>query len=174
MIQAHQCGLNATENLVLFVNCLQLSRSSFSMCIAVDTLAWCVWVLVSEQKLGKDMARQLSKQGGLLLECAREWFISTGRRPLPVSAVHFLWVTLLFHLCNALVTFVGSWINVGNSASLSSFSLALIYSSVCKLDTDSNCKAIRYKALIMISLFGPTCFSHLVLTHFMLPHTMFC
>jgi hypothetical protein len=46
--------------------------------------------LSTVKKLGKDMTRQLSKQGGLLLECAREWFISTGRRPLPVSAVHFL------------------------------------------------------------------------------------
>ncbi|KAH8934288.1 hypothetical protein BDL97_18G074900 [Sphagnum fallax] len=41
---------------------------------------------LSTVKLGKDMTRQLSKQGGLLLECAREWFISTGRRPLPVVA----------------------------------------------------------------------------------------
>ncbi|KAH9532896.1 hypothetical protein CY35_18G023700 [Sphagnum magellanicum] len=42
--------------------------------------------LSTVKKLGKDMTRQLSKQGGLLLECAREWFISTGRRPLPVVA----------------------------------------------------------------------------------------
>ncbi|KAL3692437.1 hypothetical protein R1sor_006088 [Riccia sorocarpa] len=37
-------------------------------------------------KKGKDMMRKISRQGNVLLHHAAQWFITTGRRPLPVVA----------------------------------------------------------------------------------------
>lgn len=42
--------------------------------------------LALSKGINRDLARAMSKQGSLLLECSQQWFIITGRRPLPVVA----------------------------------------------------------------------------------------
>lgn len=42
--------------------------------------------LAKTKGIERDFIRKMSKQGGLLLECSQQWFITTGRRPLPVVA----------------------------------------------------------------------------------------
>lgn len=48
------------------------------------------------QELGRDLTKKMSKQGSVLLECSRQWFITTGRRPLPVSEKYVL--TSIFYV----------------------------------------------------------------------------
>lgn len=42
--------------------------------------------LAHSKGIDRDLTRSMSKQGSLLLECSQQWFIITGRRPLPVVA----------------------------------------------------------------------------------------
>ncbi|KAG0591148.1 hypothetical protein KC19_1G153700 [Ceratodon purpureus] len=42
--------------------------------------------LALSKGIDRDLTRVMSKQGSLLLECSQQWFIITGRRPLPVVA----------------------------------------------------------------------------------------
>lgn len=61
----------------------------------VAVLRYC-WYLLFLQGLGRDLTKKMSKQGSVLLECSRQWFITTGRRPLPVSEKYVL-TSIFYH-----------------------------------------------------------------------------
>ncbi|CAN0837990.1 Plant-specific TFIIB-related protein PTF2 [Linum grandiflorum] len=91
--QAIDCDVYELGRMVSrVVEHLELRLPEFDI---VNSFQRVVFNLANKGRIDGDMVERIKKQGVFLIQCAIKWFLTTGRRPLPVVAAVFVLVAEL-------------------------------------------------------------------------------